>query len=140
MNARAFKALWGGAVALMLVAGGLSAAEPEAKKAVKLPKPPARTQPLLDKGKQAFTLYCVACHGEKGDGQGPAGMALKPPPRNFAKDAFKQGQSTAEIFLTVSNGVPQTAMVGYGHLPEEDRWGLAYYVGEFIPKKKAAKK
>lgn len=122
----------------MLLSFGVSAGEP-AKKAQKLPTPAKRTPELVEKGKKAFTLYCVMCHGEKGDGQGPAGVALKPPPRNFATEAFKQGSSTAEIFLTVTHGVPKTLMVGYAHLPEDDRWGLAYYVSDFVPKKKVKK-
>lgn len=34
-------------------------------------------------GKVAFTMYCVPCHGETGKGDGPAGIALDPRPRNF---------------------------------------------------------
>ncbi len=30
-----------------------------------------------------YSTFCASCHGEKGDGKGPAGMALKPVPRNF---------------------------------------------------------
>jgi cytochrome c len=118
------------------------AAPPPAADAAKAPdqkaaaKAPARSDALVAKGKKAFELYCVACHGANGDGQGPAGKVLKPPPRNFATDEFKQGASTEQIFLTVSHGVKNTPMVAYAHIPEEDRWGMAYYVGDFIPKKK----
>jgi mono/diheme cytochrome c family protein len=40
-------------------------------------------------GKVAFTLYCVPCHGETGKGDGPAGIALDPPPRDFTVAQFK---------------------------------------------------
>jgi len=92
--------------------------------------PPPKTQALLDKGKASFTTNCVACHGEKGDGTGPAAVALNPKPRNYAKDPFKQGDKVEDIFKTLQTGVPGTPMVGFGHLPEEERWALAYWVLE----------
>ena len=39
-------------------------------------------------------------------------------------------------FATITNGLPNTRMVGYPQIAEEDRWGLAYYVLAFRPKKK----
>jgi len=126
---------------VLLAAGALFAGEPApadkpAPKAVKKPQPPKRTPALVEKGKKAYTMFCVACHGAAGDGKGPAGAALKPPPRNFVKDKFVAGSTTADIYNTVTHGLPKTLMVGYKHIPEEDRWGIAYYVGDFIPKKK----
>ena len=89
---------------------------------------PAKDQALLDKGKAAFAINCVPCHGEKGDGTGPAAVALNPKPRNFAKDPFKQGEKVEDVFKTLAEGVKGTPMVGFGHLPEADRWALAYWV------------
>jgi mono/diheme cytochrome c family protein len=34
-------------------------------------------------GKALFVQHCAACHGESGKGNGPGGMALKPPPTDF---------------------------------------------------------
>lgn len=92
--------------------------------------PPPSSKELLEKGKQAFTINCVPCHGPKGAGDGPAAVALNPKPRNYATDAFKNGDKVEDIFKTVSTGLKDTAMVAYGHLPEADRWALAYYVLE----------
>ena len=92
--------------------------------------PPGKDQATLDKGKAAFTTNCVACHGEKGDGTGPAAVALNPRPRNYATDVFKQGDKLEDIYKTVTGGVPTTAMVGFNYLPEADRWALAYWVLE----------
>lgn len=107
-------------------------------------KPPVKAPPespaLVEKGKAAYAIHCLMCHGEAGDGKGPAGVALQPPPRNFATDPFKQGSSVEEIFATLSTGVPGTAMVPYPHLPEEDRWAIAYFVKTFVPKPAPAKK
>jgi mono/diheme cytochrome c family protein len=92
--------------------------------------PPKPTKELLDKGKLSFTTNCVACHGDKGDGTGPAAVALNPKPRNYAKDPFKQGDKPEDIFKTLQTGVPNTPMVSFGHLPEEERWALVYWVLE----------
>ncbi len=37
----------------------------------------------LQQGRKLFLQNCSACHGEKGDGKGPAAAALKTPPANF---------------------------------------------------------
>lgn len=106
--------------------------------------PPKRTPELEEKGKTAFNTYCVACHGEKGDGSGPAAVALNPKPRNFTTEAFKNGEKAEQVFKTVSEGLAGTAMAPFGHLAEEERWALAYHVlklkGPAAPAKKGAKK
>lgn len=83
---------------------------------------------VLAKGQATFLANCAVCHGLKGHGDGPGGKALKPHPRNFTKDDFKQGTSAFAIFLTASRGIPNTAMVSFEHLPEADRWALAHYI------------
>ena len=95
-----------------------------------LAAPPPSSKELLEKGKAVFTINCVACHGPKGAGDGAAAVALNPKPRNYATDAFKNGDKPENIFKTLSEGLPGTAMVSFAHLPEQDRWALAYYVLE----------
>ncbi|MBI4822593.1 MAG: cytochrome c [Deltaproteobacteria bacterium] len=92
--------------------------------------PPKATAELVAKGKATFTVNCVPCHGEKGDGNGPAGAALNPKPRNFGTDPFKNGNKPEQVMKTLAEGIPGTPMIAYAHLPEEDRWGLAFYVLE----------
>lgn len=94
--------------------------------------PPKKTPAIVAKGKQLFAANCVACHGEKGAGDGAAAAALTPKPRNFAnpKEKFKNGEKVENIFKTLAEGVPGSAMVAYSFLSEEDRWALAYFVTE----------
>src|SRR5215471_14638786 len=39
-------------------------------------------------GQQLYTNYCAACHGDKGEGDGPAARYLYPKPRNFTENRF----------------------------------------------------
>ncbi len=92
------------------------------------------------KGQQVFKLYCASCHGEKGDGQGPVGKTLNPPPRNFQVADFKFGGTDKDIFEVISNGAASKGgsplMAPWGAvIPEADRKALV----KFIRSLKAAK-
>lgn len=86
------------------------------------------------KGAENYKLYCVTCHGEKGDGQGPVGKTLNPPPRDFSKGDFKYGGTDKDIFEVISNGAaskggsPLMAPWGAVIPAEADRWALVKYV------------
>ncbi len=101
---------------------------------------PQKSQALLDKGKALFSTSCASCHGEKGDGNSPIASALNPKPRNFLVDKLKNGDSVQNIFDSISKGIPGGSMVAFASIPENDRWGLAYYVKSLIPEKKTKAK
>jgi mono/diheme cytochrome c family protein len=86
---------------------------------------------LLNNGQKLYAVNCVACHGEKGDGNGTAGAMLNPKPRNFVVDKFKKGDKAEQVYKTLAEGLPGTAMAAYGYLPEADRCALAHYVLAF---------
>ena len=84
-------------------------------------------------GKKVYEIYCVTCHGPAGDGQGPVGKTLQPPPRDFTKGDFKFGGKDQEIFDIISNGAAAKGgsplMAPWGAVvPEGDRWGLVAYI------------
>ena len=91
---------------------------------------PKATPELIARGKSLYAVWCVACHGESGAGDGPTAQTLIPRPRNFRTQKFKQGSRVGDIFNTLLNGVPGSAMVPYKNLSDEDRWALAYHVAE----------
>ena len=43
----------------------------------------------LQFGREVYATYCVGCHGEKGDGSGPAARFLDPKPRDFRVGRIK---------------------------------------------------
>jgi mono/diheme cytochrome c family protein len=116
----------------VLTLAALLAASPVATAAER----PARAPELVAKGKASFARNCVACHGEKGEGDGPAAEALDPKPRNLA--AVRLGPKA--IFKVLATGKKGTAMIAFTHLPEDERWALAYFVDELAAGADAKKK
>lgn len=84
----------------------------------------------VTKGQELFAQNgCAGCHGENGLGDGPAGAALNPKPRDFTKTAeYKQGTSVEEIAATIEKGIPGSPMVGYAQISKEDRTSIAKYI------------
>lgn len=108
--------------------------------ASKLPK---KSPELLTMGKKLYDQYCLVCHGQKGDGKGAAGTALKPPPRDFNIPLNQWTHAKGDIkkvFDVISKGIPNTSMVKWDHLSEQERWGLTYFIAEFAAPKTPAKK
>jgi high-affinity iron transporter len=103
-------------------------------------KPPRKTPELLAQGKKLYEQNCLPCHGAKGDGRGPAGVALQPPPQDFnipfGRWTYSKGD-IKKVFDVISKGIPNTAMIKWDYLSEQDRWALVYYVEGFAtPAKK----
>jgi mono/diheme cytochrome c family protein len=93
----------------------------------------AHAQDKVAQGKQVFSTYCATCHGEAGDGQGPVGKTLNPPPRNFQKGDFKYGGTDQAIFEVISNGAASKGgsplMAPWGAvIPEADRHALVAFI------------
>jgi high-affinity iron transporter len=107
------------------------------------PKPPKKTPELLSQGKKLYELNCAPCHGATGDGKGPAGVALKPPPRTFNIPLNQWTYSKGDlkkVFDVITKGIPNTAMVKWDQLSEQERWALVYTVVEFAKPKAPPKK
>ena len=73
---------------------------------------------------------CFTCHGMGGAGDGDAGKALDPGPRNLTSPAFKECKTIGEMFWVVKNGSPGTGMIPAvitGILTEEEAWKTILY-------------
>ena len=89
--------------------------------------------PSLAKAKQVYDVYCQACHGPNGDGKGPVGVALQPPPRDFTKADFLYGGTNEDIFEVITNGAATKGgsplMAPWGTvIPEADRQALVRFI------------
>jgi mono/diheme cytochrome c family protein len=92
-----------------------------------------------DHGRGLYGLWCVPCHGEAGDGRGPAAALLAVPPRDLTAGRFRfkttgagQPADDADLFrlLTLGTGTG-AAMPSFAFLGPEDRWSLVVAVRAF---------
>jgi mono/diheme cytochrome c family protein len=121
----------------------------------------SRTNPLpgtaehLDRGRRLYErdarpAPCASCHGIDGDGRGPAGGSLVPPPRNFACAETMRSLTDGQLYWVIEEGsgefhvpatqgaqrierpgrgAPFTAMRGHGdHLSDTEIWQLILYI------------
>lgn len=96
----------------------------------KKPEAPAPQAPVALSGEAVYNEKgCVTCHGPQGKGDGPAGAALKPKPRNFADAKWKNGTELAAVIKTIENGIPGSGMAPYkGALTDDEIKAVAEYV------------
>lgn len=57
----------------------------------------------------------------------------------FNQWAFSKGD-LKKVFDVITKGIPNSSMVKWDHLPEQERWALLYVVVEFASPKTPAKK
>ncbi|MFO0597965.1 MAG: cytochrome c [Myxococcaceae bacterium] len=94
------------------------------------------------KGEAQYKQLCVSCHGEKGDGNGPAGAALTPKPTNFT-DAANSDRLTDEwVYKMIKDGGAANGksplMVSWSSALKDDQIrDVAAYVLKFKPAKAA---
>lgn len=80
-------------------------------------------------GKETFNKMCVSCHGAGGKGDGVAGKALVPPPRNLTQSqGWKNGRHIDQMFTTLTQGVPGSAMAAYDSLSIQERFNVIHYI------------
>jgi len=86
------------------------------------------------KGKLIFTktakpMACKMCHGDKGDGAGKLGAALKPKPRNFTCAETMKKVSPGQMFYIIKNGSKGTGMVAHKKtLKDAQIWDVVKYI------------
>ena len=84
---------------------------------------------LLARGEVLFKQNCTSCHGESGQGNGPAAGTLNPRPRNFTQPSgWDHGFHVTDIFTTISTGIKGTGMAAFDFITPADRMALVHYV------------
>ncbi len=53
---------------------------------------------------EKYQTLCVGCHGAKGQGDGPAGAAMNPKPRNLTDKAWQGSVDDARIAKVIAEG------------------------------------
>lgn len=92
------------------------------------------TMQNIDRGKEVFAVYCMNCHGDKGDGKGFLYTSGKYPfpPATLLSDKVRNNPD-GEIFHVIT--------VGFGVMPQhgsqvrpDDRWKVALYIKDVLQK------
>ena len=87
---------------------------------------------------RGYNTACAICHGEAGDGQGPAGVVLTPSPANFTDPVFWETRDADRIFAVIRDGAASvggsTLMVAWSAVYDDEQiQALADYVQSFRP-------
>jgi len=93
----------------------------------------------LEQGRILYTRYCRQCHGDQGNGKGPAARGLMPPPRDFSRGEFKfaavaNGQlpNDADLKRIVKGGLEGTAMLPWD-ITDNELDSVIQYIKTFPP-------
>ena len=88
----------------------------------------------LDRGERMYGIYCMQCHGEKGDGQGNLFTSKKypyPPASLLSEKMMANPEADIYHVITVGHGV----MGEHGSMIKpDDRWKIAMYIKEELQK------
>ena len=90
---------------------------------------PRKTPDLL-RAAQLYSESCASCHGATGAGDGPMAAGMEPPPIDFTDRKRYAQRNLYGLYNTITQGVPDTAMTPFHEMSAEDRWSLAFYVGQ----------
>ena len=112
------------------VAGRARALSSGLLEAYAVPLAPRRA-PTPGRGAGLYASHCASCHGATGAGDGPAAAHLDPAPVDFTDESRARERSVFALYQIITQGLDGTAMASYAPMPEDDRWALAFYVGQF---------
>lgn len=90
------------------------------------------SEEMITKGKELYDANCQSCHGVTGLGDGPAGIALNPRPRNFHNaEGWTNSNSIEGMYKTLQEGIISRGMAAYEYLSPLDRFSIIHYIRTF---------
>lgn len=91
----------------------------------KLVNPLAMNRFNIERGRKVFNTYCIACHGERGLGDGPI-VDPYPIPKSLQSPDMLRWKD-GHLFHVITKG--QGVMPSYAQqIQPEDRWAVIHYV------------
>jgi hypothetical protein len=85
-------------------------------------------QESLQSGSALFQRQCAVCHGEQGQGDGPAAKGMNQKPANFLDRDHSAIYGPGEKFWIIGNGSGETGMPAFSDLSLMDRWHLVNHI------------
>lgn len=147
--ARAAAALSVAMFVATVAAGWAASGQPFALRFTPSPSSPTRPLTLPDRvvpvatlrlGHANYQRHCAGCHGDAGDGAGPSGRDLSPPPRDFRRAVFKFAAvpsgslpRDADLARTIRHGLSGTAMPAWS-FGDRELDALIQYLKTFSPR------
>lgn len=99
--------------------------------AAAVPNPLAGDEASTAAGAELYAANCALCHGEAGEGDGPAATGMEPAPANL-HEGHVQGLTDGALFYIISHGRPDTPMPAWDNvLSEEQRWQVVNFLRTF---------
>lgn len=99
--------------------------------AAAVPNPIADDADSISSGAALYATNCAICHGEIGEGDGPAASGLVMAPSDL-HEGHVQGLSDGALFYIISHGKPETPMPAWENILEEnDRWHVVNFLRTF---------
>ena len=81
----------------------------------------------LERGRTLFTINCVMCHGQTGEGNGQIAALLANKPLDLTS-IVTQSKSDSILFTTITNGVEGKMPPMVENLTVRDRWDVINYI------------
>lgn len=96
--------------------------------------PLTATPETIADGKEAFSHYCIACHGKDGQNTGvPFADRMSPPVPSLAS-ADVQGYSDGQLKWVIDYGIWPSGMPGAkGILSDDEIWSIVVYLRHLPP-------
>jgi cytochrome c553 len=96
--------------------------------------PLAFTPGNMAAGKEAFSHYCVACHGMDGQNTGVPFAERMSPPVPLLNSSEVQSYSDGQLKWVIDNGLAPSGMPGSrGILSDEEIWATVLYIRHLPP-------
>jgi mono/diheme cytochrome c family protein len=96
--------------------------------------PLAASPDVLADGKEAFSHYCVACHGMDGQNTGVPFAATMSPPVPSLASAEVQSYTDGQLKWVIDNGIWPSGMPGSkGTLSDDEIWSIVVYLRHLPP-------
>ena len=95
-----------------------------------------RSEEWISFGKEVYARRCEGCHGDNGNGNGPAATFMYEfRPRNFTAGVFKFRLTPSgslpqdgDLWRTVTRGIRGSSMPSWHMLPDKDRIAVIQYI------------
>lgn len=95
---------------------------------------------LIQRGGEVYSRYCVGCHGEAGDGHGPATARLITKPRDFTSGIYKFRSTDSgslplesDLYRTLTRGLSGVSMPAFPLMSHRDKLSVIEYIKTFYP-------